>query len=496
MEHLHKPIAVDATIPVQTQRFSLTAAHCLRLLAIAAIVLLAYRIALMWLLPLADTTEARYGEIARLTLSNGFWLMPHIDVQTPFFAKPPLSTWVASSSMFLFGVNEFAARLPSLLVSFIAAMTAMAFASAFGIRKRWLVLPVLASCPLFFISAGAVMTDAVQMSVVTAALYFAWRAIDTRSMTAEDRAARLRWRLAFWTMVGIGALCKGLADWALIGLPLIAFAAVERRPLQMLRQLFDLGGVCIALCIFVPWYVAAEHYNPGFLNYFIVGEHFSRFLVPGWKGDRYGIAHLQPLGTIWIFWVASIFPWLGIFVSELIRFLSGKSKPTAPLERFLWCAVLMPLVFFTFAHNIIWTYGLTAIVPFSVLVARWLENASAKKFRIMAVTLAVFVIAAVLCAPSIVSNVNGNSERNLMKAFNQAAPAGTPLVYLTRPTYSSHFYAKDNLVYEPESGTASNLAAGVQSKFFVMDNKDIKSDDLQKMTVLFRGTRRTLLEEK
>lgn len=56
----------------------------------AALLLLAYRIGLM--LVLADTTEARYGEIAKLTVSNGFWLMPHIDPHTPFFAKPPLST--------------------------------------------------------------------------------------------------------------------------------------------------------------------------------------------------------------------------------------------------------------------------------------------------------------------------------------------------------------------------------------------------------------------
>ena len=182
-------------------------------------------------------------------------------------------------------------------------------------------------------------------------------------------------------MVGIGALCKGLADWALIGMPLIAYAIAVRKPIALFKQVFDWLGVGVAICIFMPWYIAAEYYNPGFLNYFIVGEHFSRFLIPAWKGDRYGNAHVEALGTIWIFWVAAIFPWIGVFVSQIYKFMLKKTAHIEPLERFLWCATLMPLVFFTFAHNIIWTYGLTALVPFTVLVARWMENVSATLVR-------------------------------------------------------------------------------------------------------------------
>ena len=149
------------------------------------------------------------------------------------------------------------------------------------------------------------MTDAIQMCVVTAALYFAWRVIDPQSDASRD--ARRIWRIAFWSMVGIGALCKGLADWALIGMPLIAYAIAVRKPIALFKQVFDWLGVGVAICIFMPWYIAAEYYNPGFLNYFIVGEHFSRFLIPAWKGDRYGNAHVEALGTIWIFWVCLLY---------------------------------------------------------------------------------------------------------------------------------------------------------------------------------------------
>jgi 4-amino-4-deoxy-L-arabinose transferase-like glycosyltransferase len=381
-----------------------------------------------------------------------------------------------------------------LLTSLVAALTAMAFASALQVKRRWLVLPVLATCPLFFISAGAVMTDAVQMCIVMAALYFAWRALSTGEQDQAGARARRPWQIAFWITVGIGALSKGLADWALIGLPLVAYALLERSPVQMFKRVFNWAGVCIAACIFVPWYAAAEHFYPGFLNYFIVGEHFSRFLIPGWKGDRYGIAHSQPLGTIWIFWVAAMLPWTGVFVAEFIRF-AARVRSVPPLERFLWCATLAPLVFFTFAHNIIWTYGLTAVVPFSVLVARWLEKASVKMFRVTAWGLLGLSVAAVAAAPVIARNVNGNSDRALVAAFHRNAPAGSTLIYRVRPSYSPNFYAPDQVRYEPgQHAPAANASAG-QPQYLVVANEDLNKETVP-WRALFTGTRHTLIEEK
>jgi 4-amino-4-deoxy-L-arabinose transferase-like glycosyltransferase len=466
-----------------------TAMNCFRILALATVILLIYRIVLMWFLPLADTTEARYGEIARMTVTHGFWLMPHIDINTPFWAKPPMSTWFAAASMTLFGINEFAARLPSLLASLIAAYVGMQFAAGFSIKRTWLVLPILATSPLFFISAGAVMTDAIQMCIVVCAHYFAWRAIT--AFDAKEQHSLQRWQLLFWITVGIGALSKGLADWALIGLPLIVYAAIERRPIQIFKALFNWKGVLLSMCIFLPWYVAAEISNPGFLNYFIVGEHFSRFLVPGWKGDRYGIAHLQPLGMIWAFWIVSILPWIVVFVLAGRNFLS-RIQSAQSLERFLWSATIAPLLFFTFAHNIIWTYGLTAIVPFSVLVVRRLEATSFRNLQITAYGLLVLTIAGVLAAPLMISDVSGNSDRQLVRVFHQTAPAGTRLLYKVKPTYSSNFYARSDLTYEPAAPSQSTLD-GHGVRYAVVSNGDI--DTQQGTKVLYRGTRHSLVEE-
>ncbi len=451
----------------------------------AALLMLAYRIGLMALLPLADTTEARYGEIARQAVSNGFWLMPHIDPQTPFFAKPPLSTWTSAVSMQVFGINEFAARLPALLASLLAIWVAMGFAREMHIRRSWLVAPVLATSPLFFLCAGAVMTDALQMVIIVAALYFAWRTLDAG---AHEQMA-YKWRLAFWSMVGLGALCKGLATWALIGLPLIAYALLEKRPWQMLRQVFSWSGVILALAIFMPWYIAAEAHNPGFLNYFIIGEHFSRFLVPGWKGDHYGIAQQQPMGAIWIFWSIGILPWLGVFVSELLRFFGKRPKQVLPIERFLWCATLAPLLFFTFSRNIIWTYGLTAALPFSILVAKWLENATATTQIRTGISVAMLAVLALMCGPYIVSKASANSDRDLIQAFHRAAAPGMQLAYKVRPEYSSDYYARDALHYEPDT----TLNKNTHNELVVVDRKDLARQAIAADHILFVGKTRALI---
>ena len=66
-------------------------------------------------LPLMDKTEARYAEIARIMAETGEWIVPQIDYGIPFWAKPPLSTWVSAMSISLFGTAEFFVRLPYLL---------------------------------------------------------------------------------------------------------------------------------------------------------------------------------------------------------------------------------------------------------------------------------------------------------------------------------------------------------------------------------------------
>jgi 4-amino-4-deoxy-L-arabinose transferase-like glycosyltransferase len=63
---------------------------------------------------LFDWDEINFAEIAREMLATGNWLQPQIGY-VPFFEKPPLFMWMQAAAMGVFGVGEFAARLPDAL---------------------------------------------------------------------------------------------------------------------------------------------------------------------------------------------------------------------------------------------------------------------------------------------------------------------------------------------------------------------------------------------
>ena len=63
---------------------------------------------------LFDWDEINFAEIAREMIVTGHWAQPRIDY-LPFHEKPPLFIWLQAISMSLFGIGEFAARLPNAL---------------------------------------------------------------------------------------------------------------------------------------------------------------------------------------------------------------------------------------------------------------------------------------------------------------------------------------------------------------------------------------------
>ncbi len=67
---------------------------------------------------LFDWDEINFAECAREMLTTGDYLRVQIDY-SPFWEKPPLFIWLQASLMSIFGVNEFAARLPNALIGII-----------------------------------------------------------------------------------------------------------------------------------------------------------------------------------------------------------------------------------------------------------------------------------------------------------------------------------------------------------------------------------------
>jgi len=350
-----------------------TGARVLLALVVAMVVL---RLATLGSYPLMDTSEARYGEIARVMLATGNYVTPQEVPGTPFWAKPPLYAWLSVASVRLLGVNEFALRLPSLLCALAVLALCAAWAASLGTarsasqrrRAGLLAAALLAVMPGFFADAGAVMTDPSLALCSTAALacFHQVAIAGTRSVL---------WRYGFFVALGLGMLAKGPVVLLYAGLPIALWALWQRRLLSLWRALPWIGGSVLAALICVPWYLLAEQRTPGFLSYFLLGEHVMRFLQPGWTGDRYGTAHAEPMGTIWIYLAGALGLLLLLAGAAALQAWRGRrgrqlasAADTAGL-RLLLLASFVPVAFFSFAGNIIWTYVVPVLGPLAVLLA-------------------------------------------------------------------------------------------------------------------------------
>jgi len=321
--------------------------------------------------PLMDTTEARYGEMARLMIETGNWVTPQFDYGVPFWGKPPLFTWMSAVGIETFGVNEFAVRVPHWIAGAFTLLLMGLFAKRLGYSGLVTAL-VLATCGIFSIAAGAVMTDMVLtfgMTIAMLGFYLCW-------LSYENGHPNKVWGYVGFVGLAIGLLAKGPLVIVLMGLAVVPWLILQHGfvlAFKVMWQRFPLlGGTLLMLAIALPWYVLAEQATPGFIDYFIIGEHIKRFLVSGWQGDLYGSAHDEVRGMIWLFWLYSAAPWsfvLPVLLWKRRRHLKSSLSIEGGIASFLLFWMIAPLVLFTFSGNILPAYVLPGVPAIGLLIA-------------------------------------------------------------------------------------------------------------------------------
>jgi len=452
-------------------------------LGIAIAVVVAVRLATLGAYPLMDSTESRYAEIARKMLETGDWLVLQFAYGVPFWGKPPLSTWLSAASMAALGVNEFAARLPSLLLMLGCGALVFLLARVRAGRDAALWASMFfATTVLVFVAAGAVMTDAALALGTTVAMTGFWLALD--GPPSLRRAAGY----AFFAGLAIGMLAKGPVALVLTFLPIGAWTLWTRSWRAAWTQVPWLAGTALAAALVVPWYWAAERASPGFLDYFLIGEHWKRFVEPGWKGDLYGAAHARPRGMIWLFWIAAALPWSPLAIGWLARaaLLRRDALRTLVVDRWqsyllLW--TLAPMLFFTVSGNVLATYVLPGLPAFALLLAAICRPAAAdsRALRPMVVGgiaacigLAVVFVGAILA----VQPRSGTelSHQALVRTYEaQRAHAGERLIYVAQAPISADFYSRGKALRVPNAAALLPYLADANADFVVIRQRDLDS---------------------
>jgi len=416
------------------------------------VVAMAIRLFTLGFFPLMDTTEARYGEMARIMAETGNWITPMFDYNVPFWGKPPLFTWMSAGGINLFGLNEFAVRIPHLvagsLILIIVAIIAYSIIPSRAIIERkqeaWLAAGILATTATFIVVTGAVMTDTALTLGITLSMAAFW-------LNYKNKSAL--WGHLFFIGLTIGMLAKGPLALVLIGMSLFFWALFNKTWISMFRSLPWKTGIPLFIATSLPWYIIAEYSSPGFLNYFIIGEHIKRFLVSGWQGDLYGTAHKEIKGTIWVFAFISALPWTPIFIYQWIQSLqvTKRSKTETQAQQdidtteldyisFLWAWLLAPLLLFTFSGNILSSYVMPSLPAFALLMVSYQRNnpLSNKVYKVGLITPVLILIVAILLRTEVTGK---QSEKGLMQTWSEKAQ-NSELVYIDKRPFSAQFYSR------------------------------------------------------
>ncbi|RJG40284.1 ArnT family glycosyltransferase [Motilimonas pumila] len=411
------------------------------------------RLASLAMFPLMDTTEARYGEMARIMVETGNWVTPMFDYNVPFWGKPPLFAWLSAVGFSVFGINEFAARFPHLLIGVLTLVPVFYLAkSLLNSRKAaWMALAILMTTCGYLVTAGAVMTDmalTLSMTLALICFWFNWQQND-------DNQHKI-YGYGFFAALALGMLAKGPLILVLVGLSLVPWLTFNKLWQHVWRKLPWIKGSLLFFALTLPWYIAAEIATPGFLQYFIIGEHFQRFLVPGWEGDLYGSAHDQPKGMIWLFWLATALPWSPILIWQACKHgrLSARNANLYPNQQsFLWCWLVSPMVLFTFAGNILPAYvvpGLPAMAILLCLYCMKSEDKSAEQtfeqnpysshwLKVGLITPVIALVAALYIGLGFSGKT---ADKDLMASWTAQTEAGqSELLYFGKKPFSGQFYS-------------------------------------------------------
>ena len=424
------------------------------------------------IIPLTDKTEARYGEVARLMAETGNWIVPQIDYGLPFWAKPPLSTWLSASSISLFGDSEFALRLPYWIIAVLITFLLVPYGHQKKING---LIPgiVLFTLPEFFLHAGVLSTDMMLTFSIGLTMLGFWEFLNSEKKTVPG--------LLFFVGIGLGLLAKGPIICVLSFPPLLLWCLRHRISLKKIFEIPWILGGFLTLLMALPWYWLMEINSPGFIDYFLLGEHFLRFIDPSWSGDKYGFPKQQPLGIIWVFLLAGALPWSFVLLGRLKKGL--KKVWNDPWQLFLWLWVLWTPFFFTLSKSLIHTYTLPVMIPIALLIVHhWSSLKSKKTFMYMALGLPILLVGAYFFEP-IQKILSDSTDKSLV--FH---PIVKPSSFYAFPfkSYSSQFYSKGKIKVIT-SNDLENMVEDSTSFSIIIKNRqleDISPEVMAKLKIL------------
>ncbi|MBE2280060.1 MAG: glycosyltransferase family 39 protein [Ignavibacteriaceae bacterium] len=316
---------------------------------------------------LFDWDEINFAECAREMIETGDYLRVYIDYE-PFWEKPPLFFWFQVVSMKIFGVTEFAARLPNALTGIISAVMLFVIGSRFKDNKfglLWVLAYTGSVLPYFYFRSGII--DPVFNLFMFLSVIYAFSAFK------REELKPLKYAVVSGIFSGLAVLVKGPVGLLLPGLSIFIFALLFRRDdIKKFAFVIVTYTLLAILTAFIWFGIEIAKNGTWFVSEFITYQ--IRLLTTGDAGFS---------GPVYYHFIVIL---LGCFPASVLIFSAFKYKQELPEKKeftFLMLILLsVVLIIFSIVKTKIVHYSSLAYYPVTFLAAYTVYNILAGKIKI------------------------------------------------------------------------------------------------------------------
>lgn len=313
-----------------------------------------------------DVDEGVNAGCTREMMDSGTWVVPTFNGELRT-AKPVMLYWVQRVAFNLFGVSEWAARIPAVLLGLGTVLLTYELARRmFDAATGLLAGVVLATAIEFCKLSHAATPDAPLIFFITLTLYLFW--------VGHENGGRT-WFYTAAVASGLATLTKGPVGLAMPGLIVFVYF-LWNRELKRFLDIRLIRGILIWLAVAVPWYALVIAETRGAYLAFFRNENAGRFLN-AMEGHRGPVVYY--VGALFAFFA----PWC-VFLGGAVWFAVRGATPRTPssvgglpmqdvrANRFLLCWTAAYLIFFSLAATKLPNYIAPLYPAVAILTARFL----------------------------------------------------------------------------------------------------------------------------
>ena len=326
----------------------------------------------LWTPPLLDDADSVHAEAAREMMLRHDWSTLYVN-GLRYLEKAPLLYWAMAASYEVFGVTDWAARLP-LALGMLALLLATFAIGHFHFDAAAGLYAALA----LGLSFGPYLYTRILIPDILVALWLTL-GLHCFLLTLESPRPSFAacWGLAAATALNV--LTKGLIGVVFPAVIIVVYLALTRN-LRHLLRIRLVSSLAIFLALAAPWHIIAGLRNPaagsakGFFWFYFVNEHFLRYINQRFPRDYDTV----PLLLFWALALLFLLPW-SAFAFKALAAVPHRWRELPSLDRrgraLLLCtiAILAVIGFFSFSSRQEY-YVLPVLPALALILGAWLSQ--------------------------------------------------------------------------------------------------------------------------